>query len=200
MASTAFVDSSHIHEPQNDGTAKFQDLEITGCDGYSFPHHLASSMSSFASNCNHTDYLVLDCDGILMLERDNQKYIVLCELKSSFGSTDIVHAKDQLVASYVKLNGVLSTLQGYKSDDYIVYGVIVSFEPTQEQLNAVSKMDNYEGAFSAQLAEKKKRFMPASKCNQGYSPLNVGDFNICYVPVPGRNVTHSINLPQVLGI
>ena len=71
---------------------------------------------------------------------------------------DIAHAKDQLIGSSVKMKGLLSTLQGFNINDYKYIGLIVSFEPTQEQLTNISKNDDArQKEFLIQMQEVLKR-------------------------------------------
>lgn len=198
MQSTPFKDSCRIEELENSEGSCFQQIEFTGFDGFIFPHELAAKASSFAQIAKHKGVLTCDCDGIILCRKDGQKYMILCELKSTYSSQEITHAKDQLIGSYVKMKGLLSTLQGYDCNEYKHIGIIVSFEPTQEQLTAISKLDNKASAFALSLNSSKTYSMPADKCNRFFHPLAVGDFVIHYVAVPNRNKTHSIDIGTII--
>ncbi|MBR3566994.1 MAG: hypothetical protein IKO46_10850 [Salinivirgaceae bacterium] len=198
LKSEKFHESCTIVEPQNNGTEKFQEIVLTGWDGILFPHELARKTSSFPSIAKHTSVLNLDCDGIVIFEKNGEKYILFCELKSSFIWEDITHAKDQLIGSSVKLKGLLNTLQGFNTNDYKYIGLIVSFEPTQEQLTNISKNDNAGAAFAISLNSQKHYFMPADKCDKYYYPLAAGQFDIYYISVPNRQTTISVNVNSFL--
>lgn len=198
FASTFFGGSCKVVEPANFGTSYFQEIELQGIDGYLFPHDLAQSASSLASISGHQGILSLDCDGIILFEWKGQKYILLCELKSTFDTQDIMHANEQLKGSSVKMLGMLNLVQGFNLNDYKVCGLIVSFEPTQEQLTAVSKLQTWDGVFSYRLQAAKYYAQPLSKCQKFHYPLNVQAIDLFYVPVPGRQVKYSVNLPMVL--
>ena len=150
-ASTEFKGGCSIMEPENIGTEKFQEIKLNCFDGFQFPHELAQKLSSFPDMANHVGVLHNDCDGILLFEKNGQKYILFCELKSSYILDNIVKAKNQLIGSFVKFKSLLSTLQGYESDKYKPIGLIVSFEPTQEQLTNISKIQDNRSSFAISL-------------------------------------------------
>ena len=56
----------------------------------------------------------------------------LTELKSQFDNTQLVKAKAQIIASFIKTNMVLNLASCYRIEDYIVKGFIVSRPPTSE--------------------------------------------------------------------
>ncbi len=199
LAPVKFMGSCDVAEPENIKKGEgFQRIEFTGFDGVAFPHKLANVASRFARSAGHCGVLGNDCDGIVLFEKDGQKYMLFCELKSTFSTDEIAHAKDQLVGSYVNMKGLLSTLQGYGPDDYKAVGLIVSFEPTQEQLTSISQLDDRKAAFAIALNSRKIYQMPDSKCNRFFSPLSVGDFDIYYVAVPNRQKTYSVDINTII--
>lgn len=201
FAPTEFSGSCTIYEPQNKGTNKFQKLTITGTDGYLFPHDLASKSSSFAISSGSKQCLCRDCDGILLIEHNDKKYLIVCELKSLFSSDEIVKAKDQLVGSYIKMIGILSTLQNFKKEDYEVKGIIASFEPSSEIIDALTKSeDDPKKRFAYRLQYEKKYHMPENKCKNFFKPLDVRDFDIFYVPVPDRAIEYKVDIISLLRI
>lgn len=197
-------DCFNIEEPQNYNTNKFERLSVTGLDCFQFPHCLASKLSSFAtmSNCTgNIGCLTLDCDSILLVEKADCIYVICCELKSTFSSEEISKAKNQIVGSSVKFKGILSTLQDVDFQKIKVFGVIVSFEPTAEQVDAVSKFENdRKKLFAFQLQSERLYKMPSLSCNRFFSPLNVGDVELHYIPVPDRQSTFQVDLGKLLGI
>lgn len=186
-----------VTEPQNQGTRKFQKLTLSNVSGEAFPHELPGALCSFISKANHKGILSSNCDGILFMEHEGQKYIVLTELKSGYILEDIVHAKDQLVATYVNLVGTMSTLQDFRLDEYKVCGIIAAFEPTLEQISNL-KGDDYKAYFANKLQQDCAYSMPATKCQGFYAPLNVNDFHLYYIPVPQNQIRHTASLLDVL--
>jgi hypothetical protein len=178
FASTKFVGSCSVIEPENYGTNKLQEIVLNSFDGFQFPHDLAQKTTSFPKIAKHCGVLLKDCDGIVLFEKNGQNYILFCELKSNYSLDNIVKAKDQLVGSFVKFKGLLSCIQGYKQEDYKPIGLIVSFEPTQEQLTMISKIQDPRSSFAITLNYNKFYPMPASKCDKFFHPLAVGDIDI----------------------
>lgn len=81
------------------------------------------------------------CDGILLIERKEQKFIVLIELKSEYSESNIKKAEAQICASYLRLMALLNCLEnedwaGYKS------GIIVSRPVNDEYVTLVQKKRN----------------------------------------------------------
>lgn len=198
VKSETFEGVCSITEPQNNGTEKFQEIILTGWDGIIFPRDLACLASSFPKKANHNGVLLKDCDGIVIFEKNGEKYILFCELKSSFFLDDIAQAKNQLIGSSVKMKGILSTLQGFNTDDYNYIGLIVSFEPTQEQLTNISKNDDARASFAISLNSNKYYSMSADKCNRYFHPLAVGCFNIFYISVPNHYTKYTVDVNTFL--
>ncbi len=198
FATTEFHGTCVINEPCNHGTTCFQKLLLTGFDGYLFPQDLGKKSSSFAQISNHNGILLKDCDGIILFEKNGQKYMLFCELKSSFVLEDIKKAKDQIIGTSVKMKGICSTLQGYDLNEYKPLGLIASFEPTDEQISNISKSDDKGAYFAIQLNSYKKYSMPSDKCNKYFHPLEIGDFVIYYIPVPGHATNFSVDINTVL--
>lgn len=198
FASTKFNGECSITEPENIGTNKFQKIILNSFDGFQFPHDLAQKTSSFPAIANHVGVLQNDCDGIVLFEKNGQKYILFCELKSSYLLDNIVKAKKQLIGSFIKFKSLLSTLQGYESDKYKPIGLIVSFEPTQEQLTNISKIQDNRSSFAISLNRNRYYIMPADKCDKFFCPLAVGCFEIYYVAVPDHKTTFSIDINTII--
>ncbi|WP_289752341.1 hypothetical protein [uncultured Duncaniella sp.] len=100
-------------------------------------HHMDHSMSRdlkpfFETYAGSPNVFYKDCDGIILFEHDGKKYMFLTELKSQFDNTQLVKAKTQIIASFIKTNMVLNLASCYHIEDYIVKGFIVSRPPTSE--------------------------------------------------------------------
>lgn len=198
LAATPFSGTCDINEYDNKGTNKFQKAVLTGLDGYIFPHELMGKASSFASMAGHNGVLALDCDQVVLFEHSGQKYILLCELKSSYTSEVIAHAKDQIIGSSVKMKSLFSSLQGFDKSEFKAIGLIVSFEPTAEQITNITKNDGPQSAFAIKLQAEKKYCMPTIKTNRFFHPLEIGDFEFYYVAVPNRKTTYAIDIRSLL--
>lgn len=196
-------DCFNIEEPQNYNTNKFERLSVTGLDCFQFPHCLASKLSSFAtmSNCTgNIGCLTLDCDSILLVEKADCIYVICCELKSTFSSEEISKAKNQIVGSSVKFKGILSTLQDvdFQKIKSLALLSLSSLPPSKWML--FQSLKTIEKAFAFQLQSERLYKMPSLSCNRFFSPLNVGDVELHYIPVPDRQSTFQVDLGKLLGI
>lgn len=69
-----------------------------------------------------------DCDGICLLELDGRNILLVIEVKSGFNEIK-KKGFEQLVASYVKVRGLLQSIEGYNPADYEEMGLLVSYPP-----------------------------------------------------------------------
>lgn len=56
-----------------------------------------------------------------------------------FSTQQIAKAKDQIIGSYLKLHSLLSLLQSYNPEEWIIKGIIASFAPDTEQQALLSR-------------------------------------------------------------
>jgi hypothetical protein len=77
---------------------------------------------------NYSGALMLGkiCDGILFLDRGDEHYFVVLEVKSSFNEIK-KRAINQIPASYVKTKSILNDFVSYSTNDYEEFGLIVSY-------------------------------------------------------------------------
>ena len=119
-ASTGVVEVDHTFaETSNSGRLDtFQHLTVNGMNGIVIPNVIVKDDTSIFQKAGSNVILKEDCDGIFLTKQDGQKYIYLCELKSSFSTQQISKAKDQIIGSYLKLHSLLSLLiiQSYRMD------------------------------------------------------------------------------------
>ena len=201
-----FTDSCKVEEPENADKVAFRELTLTGFDGYSFPHDLVANTVTFADRAQnnllrsgiHCGVMRLNCDKVVLFELEGQKYMLFCELKSTFSTDEIVHAKDQIVGSLVKIRSLFHTLQEVKLDEYKPIGLIVSFQPTDEQINALSKNEDMKSVFAIRLNADRKYNMPEVNTNRYFHPLNVGTIDFYYLPVPERQKTYSVDINTII--
>ena len=81
------------------------------------------------------------CDGILFLDRGDEHYLVVLEVKSGFKEVKS-KAILQIPASYVKIKSILNDFSNYKDGDYKELGLIISYPyvkyaPTDSENNHV---------------------------------------------------------------
>lgn len=207
FSATQFNGSIVVDEPANKGDmTKFQQIEIKGINGYAFKHELAEKLSSYAkiaspsvfsiSGNQYDNILYDDCDRIILFEKNGQKYMLFCELKSGYSTDQIFHARCQLLGSYIKMKGLMSTVRGYIENDYIPIGLIISFESTPEQRDFYSKGNNgFKTAFVRKLDESKKVDI---KSNTSPIPFDYKDFSIYHFGVPDKKVTYSVDINTII--
>lgn len=205
FAATSFVNSCVVEEPSNIGKDALQQIELTGFDGYSFPHEFVAKTVPFATAAqnplpkeNPVTVIRTDCDKVILFERDGQKFVMFCELKSTFSANELAHAKDQVVGSWIKVRSLLQTLQNINIDDYKPIGLIASFMPTDEILSMVSKNEDSKSAFAITLNATGKYSMPANRTNKYYHPLIVGTIDLFYLPVPDRQKIFSVDINSII--
>ena len=133
---------------ETDLQAKVKEVIWTNSDFQNIEQKVVQNMTSFFQKAGADDIFHHDCDGIMIFEEGGQKYMFFSELKSTFDSSDIYLAKDQIISSYLKINMLLNLLQNYKTEDYIVKGFIFSYPPTPSYI--------YELNRSRYLPEKSK--------------------------------------------
>lgn len=101
----------------------FQRFVVKDVCGYVFPRELAKATISFYDKAGCPDPMRLNCDGIFCAEVNNKKCMFLCELKSSFDSSQIFHAREQIIGTLMRLKAKASILQTQVDWEY--HGVIV---------------------------------------------------------------------------
>jgi len=120
--------------------AKITEVKWINSDFQVIDPHIVSNMKPLFEKGGSADILRLDCDGIMMFEKDGQKYLFFSELKSGFDARRINKAKNQIISSYLKINMLLSVLSDYNKQDYIIKGFIFSNPPTTTDFQELSKV------------------------------------------------------------
>lgn len=82
------------------------------------------------------------CDGVLIIEQQERKYLVFVELKSDYTSDNIRKAEIQLCASYLRIMALLNCIKDFHADKYRKCGIIVSHPQSPEKLNLILKKKN----------------------------------------------------------
>lgn len=126
-----------VHEPSSD--SKVKDVTWVNADFQVFSPSIAKDLTSFFKIAKSGDIFCFDCDGAFLLQGDGRKYLFLCELKSTFDSSDIYHACNQITSTYLKLSMCLNMLPNYRKDDVMVKGFIVSRPAKQDYLRDLHK-------------------------------------------------------------
>ena len=124
---------------ETDLQAKVKEVIWTNSDFQNIEQKIVKDMTSFFQIADADDIFCHDCDGMMIFEEGGQKYMFFSELKSTFDSSDIFHAKDQIISSYLKINMLLNLLPNYKTEDFIVKGFIFSYPPAPSYIYELNR-------------------------------------------------------------
>lgn len=76
--------------------------------------------------------------------------------------------------------------------------VIVSYEPTGNQLMMVNKLSSLDASFSKYLVTKGHKEIKAERANKFYAPMAMPDITIHYVAVPDRKTEYQMDLGDLV--
>lgn len=79
----------------------------------------------------------LDCDGVAFTEINDQKYIILSELKSKYDTNKLSKAYKQIIFTFLKLHMLFSICKEYNINDYKIIGIIACKPVTEEQKTSI---------------------------------------------------------------
>lgn len=126
-----------IHEPSAD--SKVKEITWDNANFQIFNADIAKDLTGFFQSAKSGDIFWLNCDGVFLVQGDSKKYLFLCELKSTFDSSDIYHASNQITSTYIKLSMILNLLPNFRKDEVIVKGFIISRPPNKSYLRDLHK-------------------------------------------------------------
>lgn len=174
----------------------FLELTIENFVGHQLPYSFAGQSTSFYNKAASKAPMQSNCDGLLYSEYLNQKVFTLIELKSGFNTDNIDHAKEQILGTLMRLKAQISILQSY-SGDYVFRGVIASYTPTTELLTNIKTMTSHGAKFAKTMASLGHVHLEKSVCNRFYSPLDVPDIDIKYIPIPFGHQHYTIDYNDI---
>lgn len=175
-------------------------LTIKGINSYIIPNDIIKDATSIYDKAGSPDVLRKDNDGIILAELNGTKYILICELKSSFSSENIVKAKNQIIGAYIKLHSLFSILQSYNPTEWIIRGIIVSYTPSTNLILDLQRdlECNIKNQFLFKLQRDKKYLMPGNKCKRFFHPLNIPDILLCHLPVPDKAECFTVDFNNII--
>ena len=92
---------------------------------------------------NKTDSLFPElrhsCDGVLVIEKKEQKYIVFIELKSDYTKDNIRKAEKQLCASYFRTLALLQCIDIKDTHKYKKCAIIISYQLDNHEITLLQK-------------------------------------------------------------
>lgn len=95
---------------------------------------LAKSLRGFFEDNKSVSLFYDDCDSLMLFEHAGQRYFYASEMKSSFDTTRIAHAKEQLISSILKLNMLLNLTQYWQIEKTKVKAFIIAPCPKDPEL------------------------------------------------------------------
>lgn len=137
----------------NGGTFSIKEQEVgASVKEIVFEYH-GQLMSIHKDIFNKTDFLYKDddetekempplrhgCDGVLVIERKDERFIIFVELKSKYTEGNISKAEKQLSASYFRMMSLFSILDRIEYSRYKKCGIIVSHPIETEKLTLIQK-------------------------------------------------------------
>lgn len=114
------------HQTNPKALAKVEFLFKGGVIGYVKSGLLKEMQDAYRGDSTATLNLRTICDGVLFLDRGEEHYFVILEVKSGFGDVK-KRAINQIPASYVKTKSILNDFSSYNKGNFIEFGLIVSY-------------------------------------------------------------------------
>lgn len=190
-----YVKNSYtIHEPSSN--SKVKDITWNNADFQVFDPNIAKDLTRFFKTAKSGEIFCFNCDGVFLFQGESKKYLFLCELKSTFDSTDIYHASNQIHSTYIKLSMILNLLPNFRKDDIVVKGFIISRPPAKSYLRELHKMN---------MMGKRNKYTTESEfcynlCYNSAQPFVV-NFNRCHqlkgIPLGTENISDQIEFHHI---
>ncbi|MDO3391576.1 hypothetical protein Q3C19_13985 [Bacteroides sp. ET489] len=195
---------------EDSSSAKVKELIWSNSDFHKIDATIVKDMTSFFQKANSSDIFHLDCDGIVIFEKNGKKYMFFSELKSTFSKSELFSAKDQIISSYLKINMLMHLLRCYNYDDFVIKGFIACLPPKKGYLRDLNKQQlskpgskyKTDADFVIDLCyykEKKTKLVPTDCFKLKGLPLgNTGifkeiEFNYVEVPEGTSSITLDVD-------
>jgi hypothetical protein len=163
--------SYKIHESSVE--SKVKEITWKNANFQVFNADIAKDLTGFFRSAKSGEIFWFNCDGVFLFQGECNKYLFLCELKSAFDSSDIYHASNQIISTYIKLSMILNLLPNFRKDEVIVKGFIVSRPPDKSYLRDLHKQ--------SMMGKKSKFTTEAEFC-----------YELCY----NRDQTYMVNFRE----
>lgn len=209
----SFADTCDLHETGKDAT--FTHLRWENARFMIINPALAKGLKGFFESYKSVPLFHDDCDGLMLFEHQDQRYLYASEMKSSFNTKEIAHAKEQLISSILKINMLLTLTQYWKIETTKVKAFIVAPLPEDKERAAEWKRDwqkkangdrrvktNPVSIFCGKLLwhydqGKPMRITTANSYHLGPCKIGERGFPACmelyFVPVPSGTPTLTLN-------
>lgn len=186
---TKVFDTRWFQLKYNGGTFSVKEQEVgASVKEIVFEYH-GQLMSIHKDIFNKTDFLYKDddetekempplrhgCDGVLVIERKDERFIIFVELKSKYTEGNISKAEKQLSASYFRMMSLFSILDRIEYSRYKKCGIIVSHPIETERLTLIQKKRNTKpktlSRYERQCLQFSKKEPTNFPINRRYSQL-----------------------------
>lgn len=121
-----------IDEPSDTAKLKTVKIKDIQAGSYSIDSDLYRNKFGKAFE-NSTQLNDKDCDGCAVIHNNQDKYLLLVELKSKFASSKISEAYKQALTTLLKSHMLFSLCNGYDIKEYDVSILIVCLPPDEDQ-------------------------------------------------------------------
>lgn len=181
----------------NGGTFSVKEQEVgASVKEIVFEYH-GQLMSIHKDIFNKTDFLYKDddetekempplrhgCDGVLVIERKDERFIIFVELKSKYTEGNISKAEKQLSASYFRMMSLFSILDRIEYSRYKKCGIIVSHPIETEKLTLIQKKKNTK---PETLSRYERQCLQFSKKKPANFPINSIYSKLPKLPIKGN--------------
>lgn len=174
---------------------------------------LKGMQNIYRTNSTKALNLRMVCDGLLFLDREEDHYLIILEVKSGFKEVKN-KAIDQIPASYVKIKSILNDFSSYNRNDYKEFGLIVSYpymaKPQIDAENNFIVMENKQ-IITGNVAAKYNRLLrnhqkadfldsdfEFDKMGPVKQDLLFNKLRVRHYPVPNHCVNAVIGLDDVI--
>lgn len=125
-------------EPGVDGVRIIVHSDLTNISN----EFLHKTTSSYYKDNDGKPEIQHDCDGIMFIHHNNNDYLVIMELKSTYSKKNIEKAEKQIAASLFRMICRLKPLNSFDIHKCKVCGMIVSLPVTSEIKRDIKKKQN----------------------------------------------------------
>ena len=130
-------DTATIHETSATSSIKHLTIKVTGARLFVMDETFSSKAGA---NLCKSSCCTDNADGVVLGDLDGRKFMVVCELKSSYGN--LQGGLNQLKSAYVKTCQNLSICEDFDISNYEVYFILTVFDDASflSQMNTISML------------------------------------------------------------
>ena len=131
------ADTATLQETSATSSIKHLTVKVSGARLFAMDETFSSKAGA---NLRKSSCCTDNADGMVLGELGDRKFIILCELKSSYGN--LQGGLNQLKSAYIKVCQNLSICEGFDISDYEIYFVLTVSDNASflSQMNAISML------------------------------------------------------------